>query len=99
MSLAQAVAKMIGVAVTVITPTDPWEAGPDRAEQGREPGGDVPETGPPERMCADPENCPMGPFPHPFIPPPDDVRLPCCCRQPWEDEPGPDRTVNPGEPG
>lgn len=89
LSLAQAIAKMVGVVVEVTV-------GPERAEQAREAGGDVAETGLPEAMCAVPEDCPMGPYPHPFIPPPDDVRLPCCCRQPWEGEPGPPRTVKLG---
>jgi hypothetical protein len=99
LSLAQAVAKMVGVTVTVATSAaDPWETIGGRPAQAREAGGDVAETGPPEAMCATPEDCPMGPFPHPFIPPPEDMMAPCCCRQPWEGEPGPDRTVNLGKP-
>lgn len=34
-------------------------------------------------MCEIPDDCPMGPAPHPFIPPDADFR--CCCRQPWEE--------------
>lgn len=34
-------------------------------------------------MCQLPADCPMGPDPHAFAPPVDDV-MPGCCRQPWE---------------
>lgn len=35
--------------------------------------------------CATPGDCPLGPSPHPFVPPADTG--PCCCRQPWEPAP------------
>lgn len=37
-------------------------------------------------MCAVPDDCPLGPDPHPLTVP-DDHRLPCCCRQPGEVDP------------
>jgi hypothetical protein len=36
-------------------------------------------------MCeAHPDDCPLGPGPHPFVSP-DQTEGLCCCRQPWEE--------------
>lgn len=34
-------------------------------------------------MCETPEDCPLGPDSHPFVPPLLVDGL-CCCKQPWE---------------
>lgn len=35
-------------------------------------------------MCALPDDCPLGPEPHVFVPP-DVPGIMCCCKQPWEE--------------